>query len=366
MGSNQELMDETVRWAVNMQRFSESEVKKVTKVLRATQREIISEIASIDPAAPKLTKWTVKRLEKVNSAISDVLDIRYDEIDKVTNTDLKELSSLSGRTAVKHVNKVIGVDLINVTLTTNQLKAIVNETLIDGTLLKEWWKKAKNDTKFRLKGGLKDVTMALQKGLIRGDSVAVLSRKVRDILKTSIREATAIVHTSTMAVSNAARQAIYAEHSDILKGYQVLATLDSATTPLCRSLDGGEYTTDFKPIPPTRVALPIGGTPPYHFRCRTVLLPLTKTYPELMGSRLSKRQKTVLGSVKKREDVGGSVEGRLTYDAWLKKQSKATQVEVLGEKRRELWAKYKLSQADLLHQSGRALTIEELKKRLDN
>jgi len=62
--------------------------------------------------------------------------------------------------------------------------------------------------------------------------------------------------------------------------------------------------------------------------------------------------------------MNGQVPDKLNYEEWLKMQSKEVQKDVLGETRWEMWRKGKIEMADMIHQNGRPLTIEELRKKI--
>jgi SPP1 gp7 family putative phage head morphogenesis protein len=64
-----------------------------------------------------------------------------------------------------------------------------------------------------------------------------------------------IVRTSVQQVANEASQQVYRANEDVTQKYQYLATLDSRTSAICRSLDGKTF------------KYGDGPTPPVHFNC---------------------------------------------------------------------------------------------------
>ncbi|MCX5833820.1 MAG: hypothetical protein NTV99_04790 [Deltaproteobacteria bacterium] len=54
----------------------------------------------------------------------------------------------------------------------------------------------------------------------------------------------------------------------------------------------------------------------------------------------------------------------MNYEDWLETQSEHVQKDVLGKVRWEMWRKRKIGIADMIHQDGRPLTIEELKSKI--
>jgi hypothetical protein len=62
-----------------------------------------------------------------------------------------------------------------------------------------------------------------------------------------------------------------------------------------------------------------------------------------------------------RASMDGQVPAKQTFEAWLKKQPVARQDTVLGQGKADLWRSGKIGFRDLLDQSGRPLTTEELR-----
>jgi SPP1 gp7 family putative phage head morphogenesis protein len=242
-------------------------------------------------------------------------------------------------------------------------------------LLIKWWLEKPLDYQRRFEKAFNQGMQRIELGLVEGESVGELVRAVRGyksrkdglyhsgIMDVTKREAEALVRTSVMQVANATRMAIYEANADVMKGYQVVAVLDTRTSMLCRALDGHLYGLDRQPMdggPP----LPPG--PPWHFNCRSSLCPWFKSYAELAGSEdLSRVKRDTLADIDKstRASMNGQVAAKMNYNDWLKTQGEETQLEVLGEARMWLWKKGKLSMSDMIHQNGRPLNIEELKRK---
>jgi len=84
------------------------------------------------------------------------------------------------------------------------------------------------------------------------------------------RQARALARTAVMHVGNQAREALYRENADIIKGYQYIATLDGDTCLVCGADDGRVYKLD-EPRPEL----------PRHPSCRCLHLPILKSFREL-------------------------------------------------------------------------------------
>lgn len=368
-GVADKIADSIIKNHIDLDRFAVGILEKVVGILEKAQQEIIGKVAEIDPAAPTITKWKQERLEKLNQKISDILDTSYKKIDGTTMSALKDIAGISGDGTAGFLNAAIGANIFDVTLTPELLNSIATKTLIDGHIIGEWWQKQSADTKQRLIGQMNQAMQQIQVGLVEGESIGEMIRRIRGtkltpgVMSVSKREAAALVRTSVHQVVQEVRKETYRQNEDVLKGYEVVATLDKRTTPLCRALDRKQFDMEFKPIGHL-FAYPAGG-PPFHWNCRTTLIPITKSYRELMAddSPLSAKKKDLLSTtpIGSRASMGGQVQGRIDYNEWLLAQPEDVQLDVLGPTRLQLWKENKLAMQDMVHQDGRALTIQELK-----
>lgn len=143
-------------------------------------------------------------------------------------------------------------------------------------------------------------------------------------------------------IAAVARQAVAEANGDIVAGVRMVATLDSRTSSVCRSLDGRVFPVDS------------GARPPFHINCRTSFVLVLKA--EYAGREAQG----------KRASAGGAVSDGLSYYEWLGKQPAAFQDEVLGRTRGALFRRGGLSAkqfADLqLDRNFRPRTLDELRE----
>lgn len=289
------LVDDTIRSSVRLDRYASGLRRQVLKLLEQAQKDIVEQIAKIDPTAPTMTAWKQARLENLNAQINGIINKTYHTIKTKTDSQLKKLSGMVAKEAVSQVNKAIGVDLFNVRLNSEFLKSIVDNTLIKGEVVGKWWNGQAKNVKQRLSRVLAEQvhnSNILQLGAIKGESVGELITAVRGVrakgewgaFGATRREAEALVRTSVMQVASQARQATYKANEDLIDGYEIIATLDARTTPLCESLDGMQYNTDWTPKGATKIN--IGGPPPYHFNCRTSFSILLKPLADIIAEEV--------------------------------------------------------------------------------
>jgi hypothetical protein len=180
------------------------------------------------------------------------------------------------------------------------------------------------------------------------------SPSVPGIMDTARANAASLVQTSVQTVANDARLATFKENSDLIKGVKQISTLDSHTSLICIAYSGGEWDLDGNPINGT--TLPFNGGPPRHFNCRSVLVPITKTFREL-GIPIDEPQPTT------RASTDGPVSAKTTFDDFLKRKGQAFQDEVLGKGRADLWRTGKMTLSQLVNGEGNPLTLEELRSK---
>jgi len=165
----------------------------------------------------------------------------------------------------------------------------------------------------------------------------------------------ALVRTSINQVANAASQQVYEANQDITKKYRYVATLDTRTSSICRSLDGQEF------------PYGKGPTPPQHFNCRSTTVPVID-YEGL---------DFIPPPPAKRASAGGQVPADMSYGDWLaNKQKGETPADLLARQAKALGAekaKYFRMLAEkrnpteaiakLVRDDGSELTLDQLRAR---
>ena len=371
MSIPKKLLDAAIKNQTALDQYGHGLNRKIQKLLQSAENEIAGKIGFIDPTGPTMTAWRLGRLKALNQAIRDILSETFEQAADVTKTGLMAVATLQADHAVSSFNKSVGVDLFQITLTPTNLQAVVENCLIDGRLIGDWWSKQGEDLRSRMVASMREGTTKIQTGMVQGESIGELIGRIRGsktspgVMSISKRQAEALVRTSVMSVAGAARMQTFKKNSDVLDGIEVVATLDARTTPLCAALDGRRFDLDGNALD--------GGSnkpagPPFHWNCRSTLVPCCKSFSELVGpdSPLSKKRiRQLEKAVPKgqRASLNGPIPVQ-TYDAWLRDQSQEMQREILGPARFELWKRNKLGMADLVNHAGQPLTLAELRQRL--
>lgn len=151
-----------------------------------------------------------------------------------------------------------------------------------------------------------------------------------------------IVRTAIQHVASTAREQVWRDNEDVIDRYRWVATLDSRTSPTCRTLDGQEF------------ELGKGPRPPIHPNCRSTTIAVIKGLEGLLDNL-------------QRASADGQVPANLTYYEWLKTQPAAFQEDVLGPSRYKMFKRDDMTADKFaklqLNSAFQPLTLEEIAKR---
>ena len=166
-------------------------------------------------------------------------------------------------------------------------------------------------------GTLRALRATLAEGLLRGDGVPTVTRRVVSVLDVDRWKAERIVRTEYVRVANDAAMLVFDQNKRLLRGVQWHATLDKRTCPQCGALDGRVWTDINK-----------ARRSPLHPSCRCVVIPLIKPAKDL----------GLTGTGGTRQSFDGQVPATMTYTRWFAQQDAAFQRGVLGPTRYTLYA----------------------------
>lgn len=165
---------------------------------------------------------------------------------------------------------------------------------------------------------LRGLTYEQTAQIIRDEVLGSKTGKGSSALDMSYKEARTVAQLGVNHVATSANLALLEENADIVKGVRLIATLDSLTSKICRSIDNTVVLTTDKNFKSKQ--------PPFHRRCRTksVLELYDKYDDDNQGERASAF--TVDG---KRDPK--PVDSKKTYYEQLSKLSASDQDAVLGK-----------------------------------
>lgn len=335
---NERILEAQIKHSVYLERYKGGVLKKIIGLLNSADDDLVELIAArlttIESRGFELSAVETKRLEKLLQDIRKKREEVYSVLEKQLSGEMGEFADYEADFQIR-LSENAGVQASFVMPTNAQLKAIVTSQPFRGRLLKDWASGLQQEE-------LKRLNDAIRIGITEGQTTDQIVRRIRGtkkarfqdgILEISRRDAEAVTRTAVSHVANRARSEVYNANADIVRKLQYVATLDSRTTIICASRDGKLYDLGKEP------ALPA------HFRCRSVLIAYFEV--DEVGDRAS---------------MFGQIPANTTFSAFLKKQSKEFQEEVLGVER----AKQFRSGTPLekfVDKSGKVYTLKELKSR---
>lgn len=373
-----EIASDYLSHSIDIQRFSESVRLEVLGYLKKLEIELVSLLTNEDIRTLSVRTRLTTLLRDVQGSIGN----SFTGIQTEVYNYMIEVGSLEFEGFKKTINRNIGLALSLSGLNPEFIKSLASNVLIDGAPSKEWWGRQEEKLKQRFSDQVRlgigagesssDIVRRIR-GTSTGRRIGYLTKAgklayhtefVGGVMTTTTRDAASLVLTSMQAISNAARAETYQNNSNVLKGSQALVTLDGKTTPLCQGRSGNSWDLSGKPINGTLEPYP--GHPPWHWRCRSTLIPILKSFDELLSGKLSNKQKQQLRTKtfkSTQASMDGQVAGDLNYNDWLKTKDTAFQKQVLGRTKYKLWKDNDISLSEMVDQKGNPLSIRRLKQK---
>lgn len=379
MAINDELANAVLRNAHRTVAFEKTINRKIRGNLVVLERELASLLGDADLESA-LPRFQEQRLQRLRADVNDAINTTYAGNAKDLQAGLTNIAAQTQRLTIQSFNKVFTFDIFDITLTPTELRVLArNPVVLGGTTTEQW---------FKQKGALKQKFVEqMRLGLVQGEtnqqltnrligkttgaretviingknrSVAVRSGGIMDVPN---HQATALVRTSAQSVSNKTLETIYKDNDDVIGGIGVLVTLDGRTTLICMSLSGASW--DVKtgdPLPESPKQIPYPGPAPYHWNCRTVIVPITRSWEELLGTK----QSQILDKAKKpagvRASMNGEVPGDQQYTGFLNGQSNKFQNSVMGRGKADLFREGKIELNQLTDAMLKPLSLAQLEK----
>ena len=371
MPTQQDIADIIMNVSSDLVKLEANEQKVILKKLKDMEKDLLNSLKDINPAA---SNSQLKRKERTLEAIAQskiITKSYYNDIKKYNQGQLFEVAKFSNRHIVQEINKLYGVEKMTTVMTANKLKALVNDQIVMGEKLTEFWDGQTSKV-------VKSYRNQLQLGLLSNDTFNQLERRIRGtremkfrdgIMQVPNNQARTYIRTSIQNTANSARTQTYRDNDSVVDGEEWFATLDLITSVICAALDGLKWTyPDYKPVGhnydyPGPIA---------HPNCRSTQLPTIEGIDEEGGTRAS---------------AIGQIGGKTTYEDWLKNPPEKLLEQAgeqsglkramtpeefqnmkLGKFRAEQFRSGKLSLREMIspkHKNGTPLvyTIEELKNK---
>lgn len=359
--SNQDIRDDLIRHRVELQRFAAGLARRIRLILNRAEPGLRARLklrlenmaGGFDPGPA-----TTRRLRKLEQFIKDLNGPAFDEVDRLVRTELTKLVKLEAGVGAAIISGNLPVIVALTIPDARTLRSVVFARPMERRILRDWLANFEAADRRRFMD-------EIRQGLLFNETPTEISRRifgtsnaggVDGVREISRRGASALANTVTAAIFNGALQALYDANRSVIKKEIYVATLDSRTTPICRSLDGNIYNAGE------------GEFPPIHINCRSIRVPAvngkaigtrpsnTATERQLRGLRGPARRRAV-------EKLVGQVPASTTYQEWLTGQSVSFQNEILGPTRGVLFRKGGLTLDAFVDSSQRQWTLPELFQR---
>lgn len=377
--ANEALLDAMVRHQILVLRMSEDLRLRVQRLLDATEADISDRIRSRLLGSRGLASGDdYRRLEALLRVIRNTRTGAWSEITEEWVREAVSIAEMEPRLMSGLAQVVSPVVLDTLLPPVEQLRALVESRPFEGRTLRQWAASVADED-------LRRIENQVRIGMLQGEDSATIARRVvgtaqrrgtDGVTQITRRNAEAITRTMVNHVSGMARREFMLANSDLFSEEQFVATLDSRTTPVCRSLDGKRFPVNAGPIPPL------------HFNCRSLRVAVLD--PDAMGDRPYKAvtQRQLLREFAQREgiktprsrdglprgykgrfdqfsrrrvrELTGRVPATTTYQQWLTGQSSQFQDDVLGKARGALFRQGGLTLEKFVNQQGKQLPLREL------
>lgn len=307
----EQLISQTARHAVYLEGRKTAAANEIVELLQDVEERILGRLARVD-----VTEFSRSRSEKLLTAIRGIMEDAYSgNIEQAWRNQIIELGDYEAGFEQRSLSSVT-VNYEYTLPTAAQIEAAAFTVPLSvqgpdkGKLLEPFYRDWTSKQIDRVNG-------AIRAGIVQGDTTAQIVAGLRDIeLPINRRDMVAMVQTGLAHASTQARQATWNANSDIVRGVQAIAVLDSRTSAFCRSIDHQIF--------------PINQGPrsPFHVKCRTVMVAVLDERFAILDQDATRRAR----------DADGLeyVDADLSYYGWLKTQPKPFIDSVIGPTRTKL------------------------------
>lgn len=374
MNIAEHIADALVEHDVDLLRVEQAHLREILARFDRLAGEIVEAIKRVDVTEPTRRGDQLRRLERLQQDINARIDAVYTAIERRSENDLTEVAHTEAAAVVGVSNATLGMPLLKARLALKAARELVKRLRVPsddtGAEISAQWKGQRDGLKTRLASSLRqsiDTARTLTDTLraIRGNR----NIRYRDgILPKTRAQVETLVRTAQQQTVNAARFAAYERNKDTVKGVQAQAILDGRTSITCRVRNGRAWLMDGKPFKeylgrvPTNEPFP--GSPPWHWRCRSTLVPIFFDVEALQSVIEPSLHKQIV-ELDGRFSFDGKPALVPTFEAWVGRRGPTEARRILGAGRYELWADGKIGLSDLLNQQGREMSLRGLRAKLN-
>ena len=357
--------------AIDISRFEEGMRRKTIGFLK----EMSDDISRLFSDSP--TQIQADRLNALLNQVDGVIEDAHKNAAVDMRNQLLDFAPIEEKATTQIMNDSLKADLFSPQMTPQQLRAVVDDSLVRGALASDWWDRLGSNTKNK-------ITKGIQLGIAEGEGMGQIKARllgrttgqfetievggktvrravrVGGWIQASNREAEAVIRTSVHTVASKVRDETYKNNLDVIDQIESVATLDGRTTPLCASYDGLRWNAENHE--------PVGGhgkiyrSTPRHWGCRSTHVPVIGELDRL--DKIAKNKGIKIPRATK-ASIQGPQRATMNMDKWLRKQSNEMQDKIVGGKTKgNLFRnKTKLTLKDFTDRRGDPISIQELRSK---
>lgn len=304
------LLTSLISHQIWLQRTASGEVKDLAPFIKGMRGEIKRQVLLFGDEGR-----STARLNKLLHDLEEALTGLTGDWQTKLTEDLKELAAYEAEWNVKTLATNVNAEFV--TPTAEQVWAAaefqplsLGDKPVDFNKLMDGWGETEVS---RLVTGVK-------MGFVQGQTTRQIVKNVvgaGGLADISERNAATVIRTALSHVSNEARNETYRQNDDIIEKYEIVATLDSRTSTICRGLDRQEYEVGKGPMPP------------FHPNCRTTTAPVISSEFDFLDKGAKRAAKGAEG--------GTQVSADTTYYEFLKQQPAWFQDQAIGPVRGKIF-----------------------------
>lgn len=313
---------------IELQQVATWMLREIIQQLQVLEEQVVLEVTRIDPTQVIRQSARRARTAKLVAQIEDMVQEVMREISNRVESDFSEITGVMERDASNKWLLIFGAAA--------GLNFVKDDSMpeINGTRVRDYFDRMADDLAFRYGVAVRDA--------VEGEGTASeITERLKGLSDQGVQE----IATTATAVESTVRTGVSAIPSDIEtrgeiegpigpSGYVHISVLDSRTTSICRSRAWKRWDSDRAPVGHD---LPFA-QPPLHTNCRSVLKLVFLDDPQPK---------------------------QINFKEFINGLTQAQREKLFGAERIKLWQDGKITDAQLIRQSGKALTIEKLKERTD-
>jgi hypothetical protein len=232
--SNETLFDELIIALIVIERFKSSIAKKIKNILLNVNDEILKEVLTVVLSLKNISELKGRKLKNVLNKIEEITGESFDKVEEKTTAALLVLIPLLVNSTNKIINKSVGVGVSSVTLSDKKIADILNNAVIDGKFIADWWKRAELKTTEAIKSAIKQgifdrIIIESQRGISKGESIDDITNRIKDVIGVNSKQAASVSDTIIAQVTNTVREYVFKQNEGLISGYKFVAILDNRT-----------------------------------------------------------------------------------------------------------------------------------------